>query len=187
MWPHPDTSPIGITIRPWCGPHHWHCPISLAPSPVPMNSTKSDGTRSAILQSDFLIIIPCNKSRCCIQHGSDKRWKPRVVIMPFCRHWCHRRLSLWRQPAVAPVTTKSASWQLSFSLRIMNMGHTLNQQNTPIAVSKRNHTVIIMTSLNGNIFRVTGPLSGDFTGHRRIPLTKPSDAEFWCYLWSAPE
>ena len=35
----------------------------------------------------------------------------------------------------------------------------------------------MITSLNGNIFRVTGPLLGDFNGHRCIPLTKASDAE----------
>ena len=29
----------------------------------------------------------------------------------------------------------------------------------------------MMTSSNGNIFRVTGPLWGEFTGHRWIPLT----------------
>ena len=45
----------------------------------------------------------------------------------------------------------------------------------------------MMTSSNGNIFRVTGPLCGEFTGHRWIPLTKASDAELWCFLWSAPE
>ena len=39
---------------------------------------------------------------------------------------------------------------------------------------------------HGNIFRVTGPLCGEFTGHRWIPLTKASDAELWCFLWSAP-
>ena len=43
-----------------------------------------------------------------------------------------------------------------------------------------------MTSSNGKIFRVTGPLCGEFTGHRWIPLTKASDAELWCFLWSAP-
>ena len=36
---------------------------------------------------------------------------------------------------------------------------------------------IIMTSSNENIFRVTGPLLGEYTGHRWIPLTKASDAE----------
>ena len=43
-----------------------------------------------------------------------------------------------------------------------------------------------MTSSNGNIFRVTGPLCGEFTGHRWIPLTKASDVELRCILWSAP-
>ena len=43
-----------------------------------------------------------------------------------------------------------------------------------------------MTSSNGNIFRVTGPLCGEFTGHRWIPLSKASDVELWCFLWSVP-
>ena len=45
----------------------------------------------------------------------------------------------------------------------------------------------MMTSSNGNIFRVTGHLCGEFTGRRWIPRTKASDAELWCFLWSAPE
>ena len=44
-----------------------------------------------------------------------------------------------------------------------------------------------MTSSNGSIFRVTGPLCGEFTGHRWFPLTMASDADLWCFLWSAPE
>ena len=47
-------------------------------------------------------------------------------------------------------------------------------------------TYVMMTSSNGNIFRFTGPLCGEFTGHRWIPLTKASDAEL-CFLWSGPE
>ena len=35
----------------------------------------------------------------------------------------------------------------------------------------------MMTSSNGTIFRVTGPLWGESTGHRWIPLTKARDAE----------
>ena len=38
-----------------------------------------------------------------------------------------------------------------------------------------------MTSSNGNIFRVTGPLCREFTGHRGIPLTKANGAELWCF------
>ena len=46
---------------------------------------------------------------------------------------------------------------------------------------------VMMTSSNGNIFRVTGHLCGEFTGPRWIPRTKASDAELWCFLWSASE
>ena len=45
----------------------------------------------------------------------------------------------------------------------------------------------MMTSSNGNIFRVTGPLCGEFIGHRWIFRTKASDAELWCFIWSPPE
>ena len=41
----------------------------------------------------------------------------------------------------------------------------------------------MMTSSNGNIFRVTGPLCGEFTSHRWIPLTKASDEELWCFFY----
>ena len=43
-----------------------------------------------------------------------------------------------------------------------------------------------MTLSNGNIFRVTGPLCGEFTGYRWIPLTKASNAEIWYFFWSTP-
>ena len=40
-----------------------------------------------------------------------------------------------------------------------------------------------MTSSNGIIFHVTGPLCGKFTGHRWIPRTKASDSELWCFFF----
>ena len=43
----------------------------------------------------------------------------------------------------------------------------------------------MMTTSNGNIFRVTGPLCGEFTGHQWIPHTEASDAELWCFYASA--
>ena len=45
---------------------------------------------------------------------------------------------------------------------------------------------MIMSS-NENGFRVTDPLWGETTAHRRIPLTKASDADLWCCLWSTTE
>ena len=45
----------------------------------------------------------------------------------------------------------------------------------------------MMTFTNGNIFRDTGHLCGEFIGHRWIPHTKASDAELWCFLWPVSE
>ena len=43
-------------------------------------------------------------------------------------------------------------------------------------------TSTMMTSSNGNIFRVTGHLCGEFTGPRWIPRTKASDAELGVFF-----
>ena len=48
--------------------------------------------------------------------------------------------------------------------------------------------IAMMTSSNGNIFRVTGHLCREFAGHRCIPHTKVSDAELslicaWINEW----
>ena len=52
-------------------------------------------------------------------------------------------------------------------------------------VACKTSAIFLMTSSNGNTFRVTGHLCGEFTGLRRVPRTKPSDTEFWCLIWSA--
>ena len=54
-------------------------------------------------------------------------------------------------------------------------------------VSKHYVMTTMITSSNGNIFRVTGHSCGEFTGDRWIPRTKASDAERSCFSWSAPE
>ena len=56
---------------------------------------------------------------------------------------------------------------------------------TQCGINKWKNAWNMMTSSNGNIFRVTGPLCGEFTGNRWIPHTKARDAELWCFLWSA--
>ena len=43
----------------------------------------------------------------------------------------------------------------------------------------------MVPSSNGIIFRVTGLLCGEFTGHRWTPCTKASDTELWCFIWFA--
>ena len=47
--------------------------------------------------------------------------------------------------------------------------------------------ITMVASSNGNSFRVTGPLWGEFTGDRWIPLPKANNAELWCFLKSATE
>ena len=51
-----------------------------------------------------------------------------------------------------------------------------------ISGNKTHLSWVMMTSSNGNIFRVTGHLCGKFTGPRWISRTKASDAELWCFL-----
>ena len=71
----------------------------------------------------------------------------------------------------------------------VNQNHVLNPDASKVTSSAARDpvTVFMMTSSNGYIVRVTGPLYGEFIGHRWIPHTKASDAELWCFLWSAPE
>ena len=45
----------------------------------------------------------------------------------------------------------------------------------------------MMTSSNRNIFRVTGLLCGEFTGHRWFPTQRTVTRSFNVFLWSAPE
>ena len=54
-------------------------------------------------------------------------------------------------------------------------------------VSSKTNDRYKMMPPNGNTFRVTGPLCGEFTSHRWIPRKKASYAEPWCFLWSAPD
>ena len=85
-----------------------------------------------------------------------------------------------------------AFWHNAVNWHINTFFPKILAQDTPCLV--RVHGFIIycvllcmMTSSNGNIFRVTGHLCGEFTGHRWNPRIKASDAEFWYLLWSAPE
>ena len=50
----------------------------------------------------------------------------------------------------------------------------------------KNRTHSMMTSSNGNNFRVTCHLCGEFNGHRWIPNTKANDAELWCFCHLHP-
>ena len=69
--------------------------------------------------------------------------------------------------------SKQLSWK--FQLSTFFPGWHDFWANAPglIAVAKNS----MMTSSNASIFRITGPLCGEFTGPLWIPRTKASDAE----------
>ena len=75
-----------------------------------------------------------------------------------------------------------------YSLCILYINTICNTERatTPTRVMKTPSNSM-MTSSNGNLFRVTDHLCGEYTGHQWIPHTKASDAELWCFLWSASE
>ena len=75
-------------------------------------------------------------------------------------------------------------WMASHILVIIGSGYGLLADGTKSVPESKED---MMTSSSGNIFRVTGHLCGEFTGPRWLPRTKASDAELWCFLWSASE
>ena len=91
---------------------------------------------------------------------------------------------------------KMTTFLFQWLWRIRKSNHTyrgeLNITTTKQNTTNRAHVLwdilqVMMTSSNWIIFRVTGPLCGEFTGPRWIPLTKAGDTELWCFLWSVPE
>ena len=55
------------------------------------------------------------------------------------------------------------------------------------AVARQKCLIFMMTSSNGNSFRATGHLCGEFPVTSEFPSPKTSDDDFLYFLWSAPE
>ena len=55
-----------------------------------------------------------------------------------------------------------------------------------VQITRDDNVISMMTSPNGDIFRVTGPLWRESTGHRWIPSQNPGTLSFDIFL-SAPE
>ena len=105
-------------------------------------------------------------------------------------HWVMSWFPPARDNAVAG-TNESAfeQWKLEQNTNICLLPYMSHKRMVLLAYTITTIPVVgdrnMMTSSNGNIFRVTGHLCGEFTGPRRIPHTKASDAELWCFLSSA--
>ena len=113
-------------------------------------------------------------------------WTKRQIVLPAepnnhatKRHICYRMLT-WYGSSVHKKIMKNIRDGIFSTVQ-----RTESSENGYSAVTA-NH-VSMMTSSNGNTFRVTGPLCGEITDQRWILRTKASDAELWCFLWFAPE
>ena len=103
-----------------------------------------------------------------VYSGVDQRRHQRSESLAFER-------GIHRSPVNSP--HKGAVTRKMFPFDDVIMWKTKSISSSPSAQMTLLHWRRMMTSSNENIFRVTGPLCGDFTGHRWIPLTKASDAE----------
>ena len=117
-----------------------------------------------------------------------------IHFLLFLIFWCHKAMTTnkfgsyfrfryqrqnWTEDRETGKHSKSYVIKLSTITAIMRA--------EPRVLYSKSAPYIMMTSSNGNIFRVPGHLCGEFTGPRWIPRTKASDAELWCFPWSAPE
>ena len=122
---------------------------------------------------DSTAVVPCTKW--CSDHC--------IRIEVRVKQNFHRIWIAMEKPLEKPGTDRhiqSKKWNVyNISHRFLSKINLT--QRSPVA------KVSTMTSSNGNIFRVTGLLCGEFTGHQWIPRTKASDAELWYFLWSVPE
>ena len=93
----------------------------------------------------------------------------------------------WRRPVTAGFPSQRASNTgnvfICWRFNVLSIW----QHSLEIHWENRITVLLMMTLVNGNIFRVTGPLWGESTVQRWIPLTKASGAELWCFLWLAHE
>ena len=105
-----------------------------------------------------------------------------------CQHMQCLKFKCIRQSDWTPGKTTYHKIRRSLGATRTALGIVQTLKTAMLTLSMSNYcTLCMMTSSNGNIFRVKSPLCGDFTGDRWILSTKASDAELWCFLWSAPE
>ena len=108
----------------------------------------------------------------CISWTFDRFY---TLHVPYVCTISYVRIHKWKQ--------MQSFWTYQFVLYLFGY----KQEPACFSIHQLNNFVNMMTSSNGNSFRVTGPLCGEFTVHRWIPLTEVSDAELWCFRWSVPE
>ena len=167
----------------------YHC--CYCPGSQRHQAFSSHAIQYAVKIGHFLprVRVPSTSAKClsindvCFRVSSNYFRRQTVVITP-CRYVKEITLddimvisSTWKEPLLL------SWWYLPLQKNTCRY-HGLMLH---LALSCYSCILDTMTSSNGNIFRVTSHLCGEFSGDRRIPGTKASDAELWCFLRSAPE
>ena len=134
----------------------------------------------------------------CTNPSALSSWTLEWSWYELWRHWQHLKVSChsncrhrqWRQSLyhVNSQFYRSMPSVLSLTsiivLSIRRFIDFVTSQSHGICLQISQLLWIMMTSSSENIFRDTGPLLGESTGYRWIPLTKASDADLWGFLWS---
>ena len=119
----------------------------------------------------ILIFLPCDfKCALCIIFSAYSSSDMDISIQSILEMWscfaCNSILCVWCLSNVSPADIESASLFATFSIK---------ESKLPIRVLG---VLYKMTSSNGNIFRVTGPLWGEFTGPGEFPTQRPVTRSF---------
>ena len=118
-----------------------------------------------------------------IPRSRDHVWCDRGV---FWAPWYYALLS-FRHANTSLCSHFSICLEVSDYQILLDASYSISTHDCYDREASQNHgNFTMMTSSNGNIFRVTGHLCSEFTGLRWIPRTMASDAELWFFLWSAP-
>ena len=114
---------------------------------------------------------------------NDSSAKNRADLAAISWEFYQGRIRLDRQASCKLIVTHVSEilwfWcriliQLPFWTKLLM---TFNHGSRTIRLNSLSPCQNMMTSSDGDIFRVTGPMYGEFTGHRWIPHRKASDAE----------
>ena len=115
-------------------------------------------------------------------------WKSNWIQMQGLLSWLQRKLQWLCYGLVYSLSWKNGESHNGGKLHALRYRSSISELTAWRRTDGRpSSEPVMVTSSNGNIFRVTGPLCGEFTGGRWIPRAKASDAELWCFLWSAYE
>ena len=129
----------------------------------------------------------------CFQHCDVKLSHDKSDSNPpafiYARLDSHKSAVHWNENVLIDdifITSCTGNFHSKFTLTIAK-SHTHVHTHLTLYVDDNRRCKCMMYVIKWKLFRVTGPLCGEFTGHRWIPLTKAGDAELWCFLWSATE